>query len=75
MRAKIPALPTTPDCSKAQLSADGLHRLVSVAESPGDVYAYAYDLAGNRTAARRNGALVQSYQYGAANQVRIADSR
>jgi YD repeat-containing protein len=64
-----------PETRATTYTYDGLNRLVSAAENPGDAYAYAYDLAGNRTESRRNGVLVQSSQYDAANQVCIADSR
>lgn len=48
---------------------DGLNRLTGATESPGTVYAYTYDLAGNRTAAWENSVQVQSRSYNAANQV------
>jgi RHS repeat-associated protein len=48
---------------------DGLARLTSATESPGTSYAYAYDLAGNRTDAWVNGAPVEHRDYDAANQV------
>ena len=37
---------------------DGLQRLTGAAETPGTTYAYTYDLAGNRTEVRENGALI-----------------
>jgi YD repeat-containing protein len=48
---------------------DGLLRLTSAVEDPGTTYAYAYDLAGNRTEVWENGVQTQSHQYNAANQV------
>ena len=48
---------------------DGLLRLTSAEEAPGTVYAYAYDLAGNRTEVRENDTLVQQHSYNDANQV------
>jgi len=50
-------------------SYDGLKRLTGATESPGTVYTYTYDLAGNRTAAWENNVQVQSRSYDAANQV------
>jgi len=48
---------------------DGLQRLTGATETPGTTYAYTYDLAGNRTDVRENGALVASLSYNDANQV------
>ena len=48
---------------------DGLLRLIGATESPGTTYAYAYDLAGNRTAVWSNGVQVETRSYDAANQV------
>lgn len=48
---------------------DGLNRLAGALESPGAVYTYTYDLAGNRTQAWENSTQVQSRSYDAANQV------
>jgi YD repeat-containing protein len=48
---------------------DGLQRLVGANESPGSSYAYAYDLAGNRTDVWTNGGLTTHQEYNAANQV------
>ena len=50
-------------------SYDGLLRLIGATESPGTTYAYAYDLAGNRTAVWSNGVQVETRSYDAANQV------
>lgn len=50
-------------------SYDGLLRLIGATESPGTTYAYAYDLAGNRTAVQINGVTTESRSYDAANQV------
>ena len=50
-------------------SYDGLLRLTEAAESPGAVYTYTYDLAGNRTSAWVDSLLVQSASYNDANQV------
>jgi YD repeat-containing protein len=46
-----------------------VQRLTSAAESPGAAYAYAYDLAGNRTQVQVNGVTTESRSYDAANQV------
>jgi RHS repeat-associated protein len=48
---------------------DGLQRLTGATETPGTTYAYSYDLAGNRTEVRENGALVANLSYNDANQV------
>ena len=48
---------------------DVLYRLTGAAESPGTTYAYRYDLVGNRTEVRVNGAVTHSHSYNAANQV------
>ena len=50
-------------------SYDGLSRLTSALQTPGQVYTYTYDLAGNRTDVWQNGALAQHQTYDAANQV------
>jgi len=43
--------------------------LTGATETPGTTYAYTYDLAGNRTEVRENGALVANLSYTDANQV------
>ncbi|HEY3229310.1 MAG TPA: hypothetical protein VGJ87_08820, partial [Roseiflexaceae bacterium] len=48
---------------------DGVQRLTSALETPGAAYAYAYDLAGNRTQVQVNGVTTESRSYDAANQV------
>jgi YD repeat-containing protein len=48
---------------------DGLLRLTNAAETPGNAYAYSYDLAGNRTQAQVNGVTTESRIYNTANQV------
>jgi YD repeat-containing protein len=48
---------------------DGLQRLTKAVESPGTTYAYAYDLAGNRTEVTVNGTVTEHHTYNAANQV------
>jgi RHS repeat-associated protein len=48
---------------------DGLQRLSSAGESPGTLYDYAYDNAGNRTGVWVNGSQVTSQTYNAADEV------
>src|SRR6185295_15984373 len=48
---------------------DGLQRLRSAGESPGALFAYAYDDAGNRTGMWVNGSQVVNQSYNAADQV------
>jgi YD repeat-containing protein len=48
---------------------DGLQRLTSASESPGAIYVYAYDNAGNRTGVWVNGSQVVNQSYGDADQV------
>jgi YD repeat-containing protein len=48
---------------------DGLQRLTGATETPGTTYEYTYDLAGNRTEVRENGAPVANLSYTDANQV------
>jgi RHS repeat-associated protein len=50
-------------------SYDGLQRLSSAGESPGTLYDYAYDDAGNRTGVWVNGSQVVSQSYNAADEV------
>ena len=59
----------TPSVRSISYSYDGLLRLTEAAESPGAVYTYTYDLAGNRTSAWVDSLLVQSASYNDANQV------
>lgn len=60
---------TTGEQQTTTYSYDGLQRLVGAVESPGNSYAYAYDLVGNRTDAFRNGNLVERRSYDAADRV------
>jgi RHS repeat-associated protein len=48
---------------------DGLLRLIGAAEAPGTEYAYAYDLAGNRTEQWVNSEQTEARSFNAANQV------
>lgn len=48
---------------------DGLQRLIGAVENPGTTFAYAYDLACNRTDVWTNGGLTAHQDYNAANQV------
>jgi RHS repeat-associated protein len=48
---------------------DGLQRLTGATETPGTTYEYRYDLAGNRTEVREDGAPVANLSYNDANQV------
>jgi RHS repeat-associated protein len=58
-----------PQSRTVNYSYDGLLRLTGAAENPGTTYAYAYDLAGNRTEVRVNGAVTESRSYDATDQV------
>ncbi len=59
----------TPSVRSISYSYDGLLRPTEATESPGAVYTYTYDLAGNRTSAWIDSLLVQSASYNDANQV------
>jgi RHS repeat-associated protein len=50
-------------------SYDGLQRLTGAAESPGTTFAYAYDLAGNRTGVWVNGTRILTQTYNIADEV------
>jgi YD repeat-containing protein len=50
-------------------SYDGLQRLITATESPGNALVYTYDNAGNRTRVTVNGALLEERSYNAANQM------
>ena len=64
-----PPRPPLPSTRTITYTYDGLNRLTGATETPGTTYAYAYDLAGNRTAVWENGAQTQNLSYNAANQV------
>jgi len=52
-----------------QYTYDGLDRLIGANETPGTVYTYTYDLAGNRTSVTLNGGTPTVTTYNAANQI------
>jgi YD repeat-containing protein len=60
---------TSPRTRVTSYQYDGLLRLTAASESPGTVYSYTYDLAGNRLQTWEDGALIASRSYNAANQV------
>jgi RHS repeat-associated protein len=48
---------------------DGLNRLTTAREAPGDKYEYTYDLVGNRTQVKVNAVVIETRSYDAADQV------
>jgi hypothetical protein len=63
-------LPTLPQPLRiVRYSYDGLQRLTGAQESVTPIYAYTYDLAGNRTAVQLNSGTPATTTYNAANQI------
>ena len=61
--------PVPPSTRVITYTYDGLQRLTGAVESPGSSFAYAYDLAGNRTGVTVNGTAILTNTYDAADQV------
>ncbi len=64
-----PPRPVIPQTRTIAYTYDGLQRLTGATETPSTTYEYSYDLAGNRTEVRENGAPVANLRYNDANQV------
>jgi YD repeat-containing protein len=64
-----PPRPVIPQTRTISYTYDGLQRLTGATETPGTTYEYTYDLAGNRTEVREDGAPVANLSYNDANQV------